>query len=58
MLDNHSINGEINEASYKHVIRNWVKNVRSRSQTPDSSHSIEISAMTNEDEVSILILLV
>ena len=48
MLENHSINGEINEASYNHVIRSWVKNVRSNSQSPNTSK--ELSSTSNEDE--------
>uniref|UniRef100_A0A1X7UDT0 EF-hand domain-containing protein n=1 Tax=Amphimedon queenslandica TaxID=400682 RepID=A0A1X7UDT0_AMPQE len=34
MLDNHSINGEINEKTYIHVIRHWVKDLRGRSESP------------------------
>jgi hypothetical protein len=43
MLDNHAIDGQINEASYSLVIRKWVNDVRSRSNTPDDSHSVNIS---------------
>ena len=50
MLVNHSVNGEIDETSYNHVIRNWVRDVRSRSESPNSAHSLELSQISLEEE--------
>ena len=55
MLDNHSINGETNEKTYNHVIRNWVKDLRGRSESPSSfkSPNISINSIEEEREVSV-----
>ncbi len=43
MLDTHAVDGEINSVSYEYVVSKWVRDLRSRSASPNSSKSSQDS---------------
>lgn len=51
MMEESSIEGMINEATYIEVIRIWVNDVRSRSRSPSQSGSgsLEIGRLSHSD---------
>ena len=53
MLEERSIDNQVNEATYIDVIKIWANDVRTRSRSPSvsGSASIEIGRLSNSDEV-------
>ena len=54
MLEERSLDNQVNEATYTEVIKIWANDVRSRSRSPSvsGSGSIEIGGLSNSDEVN------